>query len=85
MDVNAALQQGGVSAGIVIALGVIYKLYLTINHHRVRGKCCGKAWDASIDIDETTPPPTAPVVVNPLRQTDLSIKVQRESKEEEKE
>ena len=49
------VQQGGVSAGILLACGALYKLYLVVNHHRIRGKCCGKAWDASIDIDTTTP------------------------------
>jgi hypothetical protein len=84
MDIANAAQQGGVSAAVVLVLGVIYKLYLTINHHRVRGKCCGKACDASIDIDETTPP-AAVSSINPISRGELAIKVRTESKEEEKE
>lgn len=47
---------GGLGAGVVIALGVAYRIYLAINHHRVRSNCCGREMSASIDIETTTPP-----------------------------
>jgi len=46
---------GGIGASIIIALGVIYKIYIAINHHRVVSNCCGKKIEVSLDIDETTP------------------------------
>lgn len=38
--------------GISIA-GVIYT---AINHKRVRSKCCGRLLEASLDVENTTPP-----------------------------
>lgn len=46
---------GGIGASIIVALGVIYKIYNTINHHRVVSNCCGKKIEVSFDVDETTP------------------------------
>ena len=54
MDQNS-LASGGVGAGIVIGLGILYRIYLAINHHRIKSTCMGKEITASIDIDETTP------------------------------
>jgi len=34
-------------------LGVIYT---AINHKRVRSKCCGRLLEASLDVENTTPP-----------------------------
>ena len=47
---------GGIGAVLVIALGVAYKVYGAVNHHRIRSVCCGRVLTASIDIDATTPP-----------------------------
>ena len=52
---SSMVAQGGISAGILVAFAVLYKVYTVVNHHRIRGKCCGKVWDASLDIDTTTP------------------------------
>jgi hypothetical protein len=62
------LQTGGLSAGFIFGAALLYKLYHVINHHRIRGRCCGRVWDASIDIDGTTPPLPAPPqeTTNPL-------------------
>ena len=49
---------GGIGAGAVVALGIAYRIYLAVNHHRVRSSCCGKEISASIDIEQTTPPRT---------------------------
>jgi hypothetical protein len=54
MDQNS-LTSGSVGAAIVIVLGILYKIYLVINHHRIKSTCMGKEITASIDIDETTP------------------------------
>ena len=46
---------GGIGASIVVGLGIAYKIYVAVNHHRIRSTCCGKNLEASIDVDETTP------------------------------
>jgi hypothetical protein len=46
---------GGIGASIVIVLGILYRIFNTVNHHRVRSECCGKYFSASVDIDPTTP------------------------------
>ena len=50
-----SLASGGVGASIVIALGVGYRIYLALNHHRVVSNCCGRKIEGSFDVDETTP------------------------------
>jgi hypothetical protein len=50
-----SVASGGIGASIVVGLGVAYKLYTAVNHHRIRSTCCGKNLEASIDVDETTP------------------------------
>jgi hypothetical protein len=49
------ITSGGIGASVVLALGICYKVYLAINHHKVKSTCMGKEFSASIDIDETTP------------------------------
>ena len=49
------LASGGIGASVVIGLGIFYRLYLAINHHKLKSTCMGKEFSASIDIDETTP------------------------------
>jgi len=67
------LQSGGLSAGFIFAIGLLYKLYHVINHHRIRSRCCGRTLDASIDIDGTSPTSTSPTPspqkIAPLVQT----------------
>ena len=48
---------------MVVAIGILYKVYLAINHKRVKSTCMGKEITASLDIDETntTPKRTAPL------------------------
>lgn len=70
-----SFQSGGVGAGIVIALGVIYKVYQAINHKHVRSRCCGREIDASLDISDTgnTPVKVAPAPENAaVKQNELS-------------
>jgi hypothetical protein len=47
---------GGIGAGAVVALGIAYRVYLAVNHHRVRSNCCGKELVVSVDVEQTTPP-----------------------------
>jgi len=52
---QSLLIQAGVSATTVSILVILYRVYLAVNHHRIRSTCCGKDFNASIDIEETTP------------------------------
>ena len=61
------LTSAGISSTLVISAFVLYRLYLTINHKRIRSDCCGKKLVASIDIEETTPPHEEKIVENPMR------------------
>jgi hypothetical protein len=54
MDSNQYIS-GGIGASIVLALIIAKQVYNTINHKRIRSKCCGQNLEASVDIDETTP------------------------------
>jgi hypothetical protein len=54
---------GGIGAGAMVALAIAYRVYLAVNHHRVRSNCCGKELVVSVDVEKTTPP------------TELKIKV----------
>jgi len=47
-----------VIAIISIVISVIGTVISLINHKRIISKCCGRQIDASIDINNTTPPPT---------------------------
>ena len=49
------LSSGAAGAGSVLTLALIYRIYLAINHRKVKSTCMGKEFSASIDIDETTP------------------------------
>jgi hypothetical protein len=46
---------GGIGAGVVVALGIAYRVYQAVNHHRVRSNCCGKEIVVSVDVEKTTP------------------------------
>jgi hypothetical protein len=62
---------GGIGASIILALGILYKIYNIVNHHRVRSNCCGKKIEVSLDIDETTPKSRdAQVVEHPEKSED---------------
>ena len=41
---------------IAIAVSVLTAVISAINHKRIRSNCCGKIAEASIDIENTTPP-----------------------------
>jgi hypothetical protein len=56
---------GGIGAGAVVAVGILYRVYLAVNHHRVRSNCCGKEVVVSVDIEKTTPPPDIKIRIPP--------------------
>ena len=42
----------GVVGFAVSILGIVYT---AVNHKRIRSKCCGKLFEASLDVENTTP------------------------------
>ena len=63
MDTNSSLVGGGVVATAVLVAGIVYK---AINHKHIRSRCCGRALDMAIDIDDSTPAPTTVKVAEPI-------------------
>jgi hypothetical protein len=58
MDMNTFNSVGG-SLGIV---SIIVSILTYFNHRRFRSNCCGKKLEASIDVDQTTPPSSVRLV-----------------------
>lgn len=56
---------GGIGAASVAALAIAYRVYVAINHHRVRSNCCGKEVVVSVDIEKTTPPADIKIRIPP--------------------
>lgn len=52
---QSILIQAGASATTISILFILGWIYKTVNHRRLRSKCCGVDLDASIDIEDTTP------------------------------
>ena len=50
-------------------IGLAGTIYAAINHKRIRSKCCGRNLEASIDVENTTPPsaPLAPIQILPVK------------------
>ena len=42
-------------ATVSIILSVVGSIIVGINHKRIRSACCGKTFQASLDIENTTP------------------------------
>jgi len=53
---NTQLTTAGLTATFTVLAGLIYKVYMVVNHKRIRSSCCGKKLEASLDIENTTPP-----------------------------
>jgi len=53
MDFN--LESFGVGSGVMAILGIAYRIYLAVNHKRVKSVCCNQACVTQIDVEETTP------------------------------
>jgi hypothetical protein len=57
-----SFSSGAVGASTIVVLGIFYKVYQAVNHKHIRSRCCNKQFDASIDIDDSTPK-TNPTIV----------------------
>ena len=70
MDFN--LESFGVGTGAMALLGIFYRIYLAVNHKRVKSVCCNQACVSQIDVEETTPGelkikvPVEPVEMTPV-------------------
>jgi hypothetical protein len=71
MDFN--LESFGVGTGAMALLGIAYRIYLAVNHRRVRSVCCNQPCVTQIDVEETTPSkelkikvPVEPVEMTPV-------------------
>ena len=53
---NNTLTTAGLATTFTVLAGILYKIYMVVNHKRIRSNCCGKKMEASLDIEETTPP-----------------------------
>jgi hypothetical protein len=51
------MEQNSIMAVVALVVSVGGTLIGIINHKRVKSTCCGKTLEASIDINQTTPPP----------------------------
>jgi hypothetical protein len=72
---------GGIGASVVVALGIAYKVFSAVNHHRLVSRCCGKVLEASIDVDETTPKDKKPDTVVDVSRGEGSLSPRSNSKE----
>ena len=43
-------------AGVSMIISVVSVILVAVNHKRIRSSCCGRRLEASIDIEQTTPP-----------------------------
>ena len=53
MDLTNA---GGIAGLVSLVIVIVDRVLQTVNHKRVRSKCCGKVGEASLDVENTTPP-----------------------------
>ena len=63
---------GGIGAGAMVALAIAYRVYVAVNHHRVRSNCCGKEIVVSVDVEKTTPPAQLKIKVPDDKDVDVS-------------
>ena len=63
---------GGIGASAVLVLGLAYRVYVAVNHHRVRSNCCGKEIVVSVDVEKTTPPAELKIKVPDVKDVDVS-------------
>jgi len=69
MDLNNAYANGGITASVVFAGGLLYRFYKSVNGKRCRSKCCGYdlgETDFKVDDMPPTPPQENFTVNNPL-------------------
>ena len=56
MDQNAT----NIIAYLAFISGMSGAIYTALNHRRIRSNCCGRKVEASLDIENTTPPQGVP-------------------------
>lgn len=61
------LESFGVGTGVMAVLGIAYRVYLAVNHHRLRSVCCNRACVTQIDVEETTPATDLKIKIPPER------------------
>jgi hypothetical protein len=54
-NMDFQVESFGVGTGAMVVLGIAYRIYLAVNHHRLRSMCCNRVCTSSIDVEETTP------------------------------
>ena len=56
------------TSGIIAIIGLVISVggsvLAIVNHKRIRSNCCGKKIEASLDIEETTPPTSLPPTIS---------------------
>ena len=62
---------GGLLGLISIVIHIIEKVYIAVNHKRMRSKCCGVQTEVSLDIGTITPPLEKTL----LKSTDASLNI----------
>ena len=74
---NNQLTTAGLTATFTALAALLYKVYMVVNHKRIRSNCCGKKLEASLDIENTTPPevvvPVENFVNNPLNKNVVKV------------
>lgn len=53
---NSTLTAAGLTTTFTVCILILYKVYLVVNHKRCKSNCCGRFFEASLDIENTTPP-----------------------------
>lgn len=47
---------GGIAGLVSLVIVIVDRVIQTVNHKRIRSKCCGRTAEASLDVENTTPP-----------------------------
>jgi hypothetical protein len=60
------MDQNGILSIIALVVSIGGSILALVNHKRIRSSCCGKTLEASLDVENTTPPiqPIAPSTVS---------------------
>ena len=64
-----------------LAFGLLASLFYAVNHKRVRSNCCGAKLEASLDVENTTPPnhDALKISVPPVDVRGVGLSVSKES------
>jgi hypothetical protein len=67
---------GGIAGLVSLVIVIADRVVQLVNHKRVRSKCCGKTAEASLDVENTTPPSERPLIHPGLITVDKDGKLQ---------